>query len=130
MAEPTIPISIDSISANYVGVAPTLANCLVFLLATFPVPDWLFERWLGKARPLLDNQQHYPNLLAICRIPFLIRRAFDHMKFMDFTVTSGNKIVYLIWKIGLIKFWRKHVIPSVPEKHLKIEKAGPSSVFS
>lgn len=94
------------------GVAPTLTNCFVFLLAAFPVPSWLFKLWLSKAQPLLGSQKHQPHLLAICRIPYLLRRGFDHMKFMDFTVMAGNKVVYLLWRIGLVKFWRKFVVPT------------------
>lgn len=103
--------SIDEISANYIGVAPTLANCMVFLLAVFPIPDRLFKSWLSKAQPILSTQKHYPNLLAVCRTIFLIRRGVDHIKFIDFSVTAGNKMIYLFWKFGLVKFWRNHVLP-------------------
>ena len=103
-------ISLDEISANYVGVFPSLANCLVFIMAAMPIPDWVFQRWLKKVQPVLSPQKHHPYLLAVCRAVFLVRRFFDHLKFMDFTVITGNKIVYLAWKVGLVKFWQKHIL--------------------
>lgn len=102
--------SIDTISANYVGVAPTLANCLVFILSSVPVPNWLFERWLNKAKPVTTEQPHYPSLLQFCRLIYLARRAFDHLRFMDFCVLTGS-MGYVLWWLGVIEFWQKHLVP-------------------
>lgn len=109
-------LSIDTISANYVGVAPTLANCLVFILSSVPVPNWLFEKWLAKARPLLSQQEHYPRFLRFCRLIYLFRRAFDHLRFMDFSILSGPA-GYVFWRSGIIGFWRRYFVPKF--------KAGP-----
>lgn len=106
-----LKISIDEISSNYMGVVPTMANCLVFLLATFPVPNWLFKLLLRKSEAVRSKQKHRPGFLAICRTLYLIRRGFDHLKFMDFTVVGGSRSCYLLWKIGLVQFWRRYVIP-------------------
>jgi radical SAM superfamily enzyme YgiQ (UPF0313 family) len=103
-------LSIDSISGSYVGVAPTLANCLLFLLSSVPVPNWLFERWLREAKPFRAEQAFYPTLLKICRFVYLVRRAFDHLRFMDFSVLTG-RLGYALWRLGVIGFWRKHFIP-------------------
>jgi hypothetical protein len=103
-------LSIENISANYVGVAPTLANCLVFILSSVPIPNWLFEKWLDKARPLLSKQQHYPRFLRFCRLIYLFRRAVDHLRFMDFSVLTGTT-GYVLWRLGVIAFWRKHFVP-------------------
>lgn len=103
-------LSIDTISANYIGVAPTLANCLVFILSTVPIPNWLFEKWLSKAKPLLSEQQHYPRFLRFCRFVYLCRRAVDHLRFMDFSVLTGS-MGYVLWWSGVIAFWQKHCVP-------------------
>jgi anaerobic magnesium-protoporphyrin IX monomethyl ester cyclase len=103
-------LSIDSISGSYVGVAPTLANCLLFILSSVPIPNWLFERWLAKARPLRAEQAFYPTFLKFCRLVYLARRAFDHLRFMDFSVLTGH-LGYTLWQLGIIGFWRRHVIP-------------------
>jgi len=103
-------LSIDSISGSYVGVAPTLANCLLFILSSVQIPNWLFERWLDKARPLRAEQAFYPTFLRFCRLVYLARRAFDHLRFMDFSVLTG-RLGYALWRLGVITFWRKHFIP-------------------
>src|SRR5262249_3643353 len=103
-------LSIDTISANYVGVAPTLANCLVFLLSSVPIPNWLFQKCLDKAKPLLSDQKHYPKLLRCCRLLYLARRAADHLRFMDFSVLTGS-MGYVLWRLGVIALWQKHFIP-------------------
>ena len=100
---------IDEISANYVGVAPTLANCLVFILAVFRLPNWLFEYWLDKSQPILSKQKYYPKFLAVCRTVYLVQRGIDHLKFMDFSVFEGNKMTYLLWKSGFVRFWREYI---------------------
>jgi radical SAM superfamily enzyme YgiQ (UPF0313 family) len=103
-------LSIDTISANYVGVAPTLANCLVFVLSSVPIPSWLFEKWLGKARPLMSKQEHYPRFLRFCRLIYLFRRAYDHLRFMDFSLLTGWT-GYMMWRSGAIAFWQRHFVP-------------------
>ena len=116
-----LKISLDEISANYVGVAPTFANCFLFLLVAIPLPSWLFERWLKQVKPLLSKQEHYPRLLAVSRSIYLLRRGFDHFKVLDFSVFSGNQSSYFLWKIGLISFWRKYMIPSYVSQKLRQE---------
>ena len=74
------------------------------------IPDWLFERWLAKAKPLLSEQKHYPRLLGLCRFLYLTRRAVDHLRFMDFSVLTGWS-GYLLWRLGVIGFWQKYFIP-------------------
>ena len=103
-------LSIDTISANYVGLAPTLANSLAFILSSAPIPDWLFQRWLAKSKPFLAEQRRYPNFLRFCRLIYLFRRFIDHVRFMDFSVLTG-RMGYILWKTGVISFWRKHFIP-------------------
>jgi anaerobic magnesium-protoporphyrin IX monomethyl ester cyclase len=105
-----LKISLDEISANYTHNAPTLANCLVYLIATLRVPAWLF-RWLSKrAEPLMAPQPHYPKLVLFCRLLFFVRRAISHLRFMDFSVLTG-KAGYLLWKSGFIGFWTRWFVP-------------------
>lgn len=104
-----LEISIDEISANYTHNAPTLANCLVYLIAAGQIPKWLFSWLKSKARPLVEPQRHYPRLTLLCRFVYLARRALDHLRFMDFSVLTG-KVGYLVWKSGLLNFWHRRVL--------------------
>ena len=48
------------------------------------------------------------------------KRAFDHLRFMDFSVLPG-KVGYYLWKFGIIGFWRKFILKSyqMPKRNLK-----------
>ena len=48
--------------------------------------------------------------LKFCRFVYLARRAFEHLRFMDFSVLTG-RLGYALWRLGVITFWRKHFIP-------------------
>lgn len=121
-------LSIDEISTNYLGVAPTLANCLVFLMAAVRVPGWLYERWLRKAQPLTKAEKKHGALLLACRAVFFVRRAWDHLRFMDFTVMAGNKLCWLLWKTGAIRLWQKHMVPQYALEEKPVETLQPLSV--
>ncbi len=109
-------VSIDSISANFVSVTPTLANCLVFLLSVAPLSDWFFKRMLEKSHPVLSEPKLYPRLLILCRFLYLCRRAVDHLRFMDFSTIVGRSGL-ILWKLGVIDFWQKHFIPKFKGKY-------------
>ncbi len=103
-------ISMESISANYIHNAPTIANLLVFLIATMYVPRALFSFILQRAEPLLADQPLYPRLFVVSRGIYLVKRAINHLKVMDFSVLTG-RTGYVLWRIGFIGFWREHFVP-------------------
>ena len=109
-----LEISIDEITANYTHNAPTLANCLVFLIASMPVPRRLFDWAVARAQPLTAEQPHYPRLLLLCRTVFFTRRALNHLRHMDFSVLTG-RLGYVLWKSGFIKLWRRLFVPRFEE---------------
>ena len=103
-------ISLDDISANYSHNAPTMANCLIYLIATMRVPLFLFHFMLARSRALLEPQPQYPKLSMVCRALYLTKRALNHLRFMDFSVLTG-RTGYFLHRIGFIKFWEKHFVP-------------------
>lgn len=106
----TLKVSLDEISANYTHNAPTLANCLVYMEATGRVPSWLFRFMLRFARPLMAEQVRVPLLNTVCRVAYLVRRGFDHLRHMDFSVMTG-RVGYALWKVGFIRWWRERFVP-------------------
>lgn len=102
-------LEVDEISTNYTHIAPTLANCLVYLIASFRVPLAVYRFFVARALPLTAPQPHYPRLALVCRLLYLFRRAFDHLRFMDFSVVTG-KTGYYLWKSGFTRFWRRHFV--------------------
>ena len=113
-------IKIPPIDKNYsIDYHRTLGNCIVFALTFWKMPRWLYKILRKKIYPVHTKQTLYPVLFTFVRTLYFAKRAFDHLRFMDFSVLSG-KSGYLLWKIGIIKFWKKFVLKqySLPEKKL------------
>lgn len=103
-------ISLDEIAANYAHNAPTLANCLIYLIAAGRIPRFLYNFLLARSRPLPEPQPVYPRLTMLCRALYLTKRAFNHLRFMDFSVVTG-RTGYLLHRAGFIRFWGNHFVP-------------------
>ena len=98
------------IDKNYsIDYHRTLGNCLVFALTFWKMPSWLYKILLKKVYPVQTKQPHYPILFAFVRTLYYCKRAFDHLRFMDFSVLPG-KPGYFLWKLGVISFWQRFVI--------------------
>jgi len=102
-------IEMEGIDRNYLAVAPTKANALLFLAATVRLPDWLFESLLKSARPASEKQKLVPVRLFLFRSLFYVKRGLNDLRFMDFSVLPG-RIGWLLWRVGLIGFWQKHLV--------------------
>jgi radical SAM superfamily enzyme YgiQ (UPF0313 family) len=98
----------------------TLGNIVVFALTFWKMPRWLYKYLRNKIYPVHTKQQHYPILFALVRTLYYVKRAFDHLRFMDFSVLPG-KPGYFLWKLGIIKFWKKFVLKlyRLPEAKLR-----------
>ena len=99
--------SVPSIDENYqIGYQPTLGNVLVFLIVVMKIPNWLYIFLRKKVFPVSERQKNYPVALAIFRGAYLFKRAYDHLRFMDFSVIPG-RIGYILWKFGVIRLWQR-----------------------
>jgi len=88
---------------------PTIGNILVFLLVVLKPPRRIYEFLRARALPVHHEQKKYPAFLFLSRSAFLIKRALDHLRFMDFSVIPGNA-GYLMWKTGIIGMWQRHLL--------------------
>ena len=103
-------IDIPTIKENYhTGYHRTLGNTLIFALTVYKIPRWLFNILRKKVYPVHTKQLHYPILFWFCRTSYLIKRAFDHLRFMDFSILPG-KTGYYLWKFGIIGFWKRFIL--------------------
>ena len=101
-----------------------MANVLVFALATVKLPKWLYKILRKKVYPVTTKQTQYPILFPLVRIAYLMKRGFDHLRFMDFSILPG-KAGYYLWKLGIIKFWHRFVLKRynlANDKDLKLSK--------
>ncbi|MBF0419585.1 MAG: B12-binding domain-containing radical SAM protein [Magnetococcales bacterium] len=93
---------ISHIENNYEKLAPTLANSLLLLSGTVRLPEWLLCRLLPHCKPFYEDKQTYGGLMQLCRILFLAKRLYDHLRCLDFSVVLG-RIGWRFWSLGLLK---------------------------
>lgn len=117
----------------YWTLFPSFANCLLTLLACVRPPRWLFDRLLKRVQPLCSKQPVYPRLHVLSRLAYLSKRAFSHLRFMDFSVLPGRTAA-ILWRLGIVGFWNRHVVRKykrIPSAACKGDaKTGPSSATS
>jgi radical SAM superfamily enzyme YgiQ (UPF0313 family) len=109
-------VDLEAISANYSIIPPRWANAMAYLLALWRPPRWLWERLLRRAEASATPQPMYPVFTAAMRTLYLLKRALNHLRFMDFTIIPGWS-GYLAWRLGLVSFWWRHLTPR-PERPL------------
>jgi len=119
-------VSIDAISANYFANAPTLANCLLYLIAVIRPPRFLYKALLARAEPAATAQELYPRFFALCRAVYLAKRGLDHVRFMDFSILVGRP-GYWLWRTGFIAFWRRRMVPRFERSPGRGREAATSS---
>ena len=103
-------LKVPPIDKNYyVDYRRTLGNILVFALTIWKIPRWLYKILRKRVYPVQDKQPSYPILFWIVRMIYLAKRAFNHLRFMDFSLLPG-KIGHILWKLGVIGFWQRFVL--------------------
>ena len=110
-------------SSYHSGYRRTLGNIMVFALTVYKIPKWLFKILYNKIYPAHDKQPKYPISFIFFRTAYYIKRAFDHLRFLDFSVLPG-RTGYFLWKLGIIKFWQRFVL-----KHYYLPKENRSSSY-
>ena len=113
---------VPSIKEDYfTGINRTMGNILVYALAVGKVPQWLYKILRKKVYPVQTKQPSYPILFFFVRTTYLFKKAFDHLRFMDFSVLPG-KPGYYLWKFGVISFWHRYIL-----KRYRLPKKDPKS---
>ena len=103
-------IKIPPIDKNYfIDYHRTLGNIVVFALTFWKMPKWIYRILRKRIYPVQTKQPTYPILFKIVRTLFFVRRAYDHIRYMDFSVLPG-RLGYMMWKIGIIGFWQKYIL--------------------
>jgi anaerobic magnesium-protoporphyrin IX monomethyl ester cyclase len=112
-------VDLEQINAYYAVLYPSLANALLYLITFWKPPRWLFDRFLRRVEARQTPQKQYPRLVLALRSLYLLKRAYDHMRFMDFSVITG-KVGYVFWRLGIISFWRRFLIPRMPRPAARV----------
>jgi radical SAM superfamily enzyme YgiQ (UPF0313 family) len=103
-------LKVPPIDKNFfIDYRRTLGNILVFALTIWKIPKWLYKILRKRVYPVHDKQPSYPILFWIVRMIYLAKRAFNHLRFMDFSLLPG-KIGHIFWKLGIISFWQRFIV--------------------
>jgi anaerobic magnesium-protoporphyrin IX monomethyl ester cyclase len=113
-------VSIDDIRKPYTKPRPTVSNMLVFAMVAFRLPESIYTFVRNRSLPTHMPQTHYPTLMLMMRLLYLIKRASDHLLYLDLTVASGRSAV-LAWKLGILQVWQKVMLPRFAARRSKIE---------
>jgi len=109
-------VATPSIKSNVFPTRPTLGNVLVHLLPVWKIPEAIYRRLRPKVLPSHVEQPLYPVLYILARALFLSTRAFNHLRFMDFTILTGP-VGYWMWKLGIIDFWTRFYVEKQRERN-------------
>jgi anaerobic magnesium-protoporphyrin IX monomethyl ester cyclase len=109
-------VDLEGIDAGYLIVPPRAANLLLYVLAVWKPPRWLFDLLLRTVRASSEPQRMYPRLGVVLRAIYMTKRVLEHLRGMDFAVLPG-RWGYWCWRLGLVRLGRRFVRrPPRPEK--------------
>ncbi len=106
-------VDVEGISEGYSQLPPRWANVMLYTIAILRPPRWLWERMLTRVRASGDDPKLYPILGALMRTTYVVKRAFSHLRFMDFSNITGYP-GYICWKLGIISLWNRALIHDYP----------------
>ncbi len=106
-------VDLDEIDDSYLAIPPKWANLMLYIIALWRPPPWLWNRLMGHVRASHEEQKLYPRLGMFLRTLYLTKRVLCHVRVMDFSITPG-KTGYFAWKVGLVGFWQKHLTRRPP----------------
>jgi len=96
----SINVSIGDV--NYLTVAPTFANILLYIVSIVHLPATVFKFFLRFCKPAHESRKLGRWILIPFQLVFLFKRVIYHICFRDFSVTFG-RTGYFLWKRGFLK---------------------------
>jgi anaerobic magnesium-protoporphyrin IX monomethyl ester cyclase len=115
-------IDLEGISSSYMIIPPRAANLLLYVLACWRPPRWIFDRMLHFVKPSSEEQKMYPKIGTVLRSAYLAKRAIDHIRFVDFSVLPG-KSGYFLWKLGIVTRLQRRFTKRPPRPDAKQYRA-------
>lgn len=105
-------LSICSVrDSTYSDLAPTLGNCLIYLVSTFSLPNWIFNELLSRSKPAKDTNNFYFFSLVLLRLLHYLKRGLYNIRHMKFSIVGGS-LGYILWVLGILDWGRKHLTPN------------------
>lgn len=124
-------IDLEAINRSYLWIPPRWANLMLYVIALWRPPRRLWELLLRRVRASAEPQKLYPRLGIVLRTLYLSKRALQHLRFMDFSITPG-KTGYYAWRLGLVSlhrrfFWKRMArpAPKPPRRVVPVQVVQP-----
>lgn len=95
-------IDIRDQTSPYLETRKTMTNILLYVLAIFKPPKWLFSLLCRRVRGYQEQQRAHPFLFFIVKSIYLSSRGIEHLRRLDSTAIVGPWRYYF-WKWGLLK---------------------------
>ncbi|MEA2686458.1 MAG: anaerobic magnesium-protoporphyrin monomethyl ester cyclase [Actinomycetota bacterium] len=114
-------VDLDGIDSSYMTIPPRYANMLLYLLAIWKPPRWLFNRLLRGVKASAEEQRMLPRLTAVVRTTYLFKRGLYHLRFMDFSVLPGRP-AYWMSRLGVVRFCQRRFTPHLPRPERRAKK--------
>ena len=120
-------VDLDGISSSYMIIPPRAANLLLYVLAVWRPPRWVFDRLLRVVKASSEPQRMYPRLGMLLRSVYLAKRGFYHLRFADVSILPGRS-GYVLWRLGIVgtlqRLFTKRPPRPQPEKHKRVDVAA------
>ena len=84
---------------------------MIYLLTVFRPPKRIFNYLLQYAKPFTEEQTLFPMVFFFSRALWMLKRAYYHVKFLDFSVFPG-RVGWLFYHSGISKLFNKQEPPS------------------
>ena len=111
-------VDLEGIDSSFMAVPPRAANLLLYVLALWKPPRWLFDLMLRRVKSSAEPQRLYTRTGVALRIAYLVKRSLYHLRFMDFSVLPG-RTGWLMWRVGIVGFCQKRFIRRPPRPDRK-----------
>jgi anaerobic magnesium-protoporphyrin IX monomethyl ester cyclase len=114
-------VDLEGISSSYMVIPPRWGNLMLYVLAVWRPPRWLFDRLLRRVKPSSEEQPFHPRLGMVLRSAYLAKRAVDHLRFADVSVLPGRS-GYVLWRLGVVGFLQRRFVKHPPRPDPKSYK--------
>jgi len=89
-------------NTSYLDTRRTFNNMVLYLVATFKIPKFLFDRLVTIAIDKKNETKEFPLLYKAVNFCYLSKRGIDHLMHFDFSTITGRWVYYL-WAIRNVR---------------------------